>query len=758
MLTNASKTKILLTAFFLSTTSHSALAASYSYSPQLVLTGVDKIHALGDYGQGVLFGDIDTGITPKWIGFNSVVYNGKTQNNINTALSAVCLNGICTSGSAGANITDGNGHGTFTASEIVGGVPSVGFSGYAPAGQLISVQVLSASGSGYSNDVANGITYAAGKGAEVLNLSLGPSGTAAQQAAFYQSLTSAVNAAAAKGVYMVFAGGNSAQAFSAGANISGFSDAALQHMLFMGSTNINEKLSSFSNTPSTGYFVSTTGKKYNYSSMWLMADGENIVGGSNYSTPQYGYSYITQMSGTSMAAPQGAGAIGLLLTEWPILLKTGTAANILEATGKNIGASTSYGSGFLNLVAAFNPIGNLTVTGSNKQTITVNSAGTVLTGGALGNIAGVKAILSNYTAFDSYQRNFALNLSSAVSNKPSTSPASVAISSPTISNSSVHFADGSSLAFGSAENDPTLADHPNAASDPKNMYASFTDSQGTTMAAGNGFPASASFASALWGGDGLVSSEVSALGVSNSLMNLAEGGKFIAFGSKVGKNTRVAFSWSASASNPATGNATANSFGAGLATNINKSWKAGLTMNVLNEQSGLLGTSYASGSALSLGNSHKSVSIGASSAFALGKKTDFLVDAALIRTNGANLDSSLISSVTPLYATSLGAALVQRDTLKSGDNLSLSVRAPMSVFSGSASMVTNSVDAGGNPIIGSQKVSLVPTGKEIDFSVGYNAPVDSRMSWNISFDARRNVNNIAGSNDVDALIGAKLVF
>ena len=758
MLTNSSKTKILLAAFFLSTTSHSALAASYSYSPQLVLSGASNVQALGDYGQGVVFGDIDTGVIPKWIGFNSVVYNGKTQTNINTANSAVCLNGVCTSGSAGANITDGNGHGTFTASEMVGGVPNAGFYGYAPAAQLISVQVLSANGSGYSNDVANGITYAAGKGAEVLNLSLGPSGTAAQQAAFYQSLTSAVNAAAAKGVYVVFAGGNAAQSFSAGANISGFTNAALQHMLFMGSTNINEKLSSFSNTPSTGYFLSTTGQKYSYSSMWLMADGENIWGASNYSTPQTGYSYVTQMSGTSMAAPQGAGAIGLLLTEWPILLKTGTAANILEATGTNVGASGSYGSGFLNLVAAFNPIGNLTVTGANKQTIVVNSAGTVLTGGALGNIAGVKAILSNYTAFDSYQRNFALNLSSTVANKPSTSPASVAISAPVISNSSVHFADSSSLAFGSAENDTSFADHPKSNADTKTMYASFTDAQGTTMAAGNGFPASASFTNALWGGDGLVSSGVSTLGVSNSLMSLAEGGKFVAFGSQVGKNTRVAFSWSAAASNQATGSATASSFGAGLTTDVTKSWKAGFTMNVLNEQSGLLGTSYASGSALSLGNSHKSVSMGASSAFALGKKTSFLVDAALIRTNGANLDGSLISSVTPLYATSFGAALVQRDTLKAGDNLSLSFRAPMSVISGSASMVMNSVDAGGNPIISSQKVSLVPTGKEMDFSVAYNAPVDASMSWNIGFDARRNVNNIAGSNDVDALVGAKLYF
>jgi hypothetical protein len=766
MLKNPNQSKKIFFAasfLFISTTQAALAANNYSWSPQLLMTGVDKIHALGDYGQGITFGDVDTGITQQWVGFNAVTYNGKLLHNIDTANSGVCLNGVCRTGISPTAVNDLNGHGTFTASELVGGSPIDGFYSYAPAGKLISAQVLNANGSGYSNDVANGISFVANKGAQVINLSLGASGTATQQASFYQSLASAANAAAAKGVYIVFAGGNSAQAFSGGAVISGFSDAALQHMLIMGSTDANKKLSSFSNTPNTGYFLSTTGKRYNYSSMWLMADGENIWGASNYNSPQTGYNYVTMMSGTSMSTPQGAGAIGLLLAEWPILIKNGTAANILEATGTNIGSSSLYGSGFLNLSAAFQPIGNLSVKGVNGKSVVLNSSGTVLTTGALGNIASVTSILSNYTAFDTYARNFTVNLSSQVAGKPSTSQASATISAPKATNSTVKFADGSSLSFGSVANDDWAIglDRSTRSTDAKNMFVSFTDSVGTTMAAGNGLPASASFAGALWGSENPVAGEVYSLGVSSSLTNLAQGGKFVAFGSQLSKKTRIAFSWSASANDTASGDwkqPTASSLSAGLITDVTKSWKAGLTLGLLNEQNGLLGTTYSGSSALSFGNSHKSVSMGVSSAFALGKKSDLLLDAAITRTDGANLSDGIISSVSPLYARSVGAALVQRDALKNGDNLSLSVRQPLRVFSGSASIATATVNGEGNPVITTQKASLVPTGKELDFSVGYAVPVDENISWNVSFDARKDINNVAGANDVGILVRTKLAF
>src|SRR5437764_1177707 len=99
-----------------------AFPAPTNYSSQNDLTGVTPVMATANYGAGVVYGDIDTGITPQWIGFTPT-YNGQGVFNIDTVNSGVCLNGTCTTGGA---LTDGNGHGTFTASEIVGGVETPG--------------------------------------------------------------------------------------------------------------------------------------------------------------------------------------------------------------------------------------------------------------------------------------------------------------------------------------------------------------------------------------------------------------------------------------------------------------------------------------------------------------------------------------------------------------------------------------------------------------------------------------------------------
>ena len=258
--------------------------------------------------------------------------------------------------------TDDNGHGTFVTSEIIGGVPGIGLVGVAPAANAIEVKVLNAAGSGSTTDIAQGIITAVNMGAQVLYLSLGPVGTSMQNAAFYQGLASAVNYAASKNAIVVFAGGNSTQALNGGYYVSGFTDAALSHMFFMGSTNASKQLSSFSNIPGAGGFISTSGKFVPYDSMWMMADGENIWGASNYSSAQYGYDYITQMSGTSMAAPQGAGAAGLLASRWPFLLAQGTIPAILEITATDLGgkgADVVYGDGFLNVAQAMQPVGTL---------------------------------------------------------------------------------------------------------------------------------------------------------------------------------------------------------------------------------------------------------------------------------------------------------------------------------------------------------------------------------------------------------------
>jgi hypothetical protein len=770
-----------IVAALLVSVSHNAMAISpYTYSPEDVLNGDSAIIANAKYnlagGKGIVVGDVDTGIVPS-IWFNPS-YNGQGLENVSTT-AGVCLNTLsvnqCRTVNPLVTPTDQNSHGTFTASEMVGGAPAYGYNSMAPGGTVLSVQVLNAQGSGNSTDVANGITYAVSHGAQVINLSLGPSGTAAQQAAFYQSLSSAINYAASQNVYVVFAAGNSSQPFSNGATITGFTNSAIQHMLIMGSTTIGNGvtptaglnvLSTFSDSAGTGKFISTTGQTYNVSSIFMVADGENIWGASNSNVGQCrGYGCIQQDSGTSMSAPQGTAAIALLEKEWPILKTNGMAAAALESNGINLGASSIYGDGYLNLIGAFQPIGGTyTVTNTGNVPVNLNSGGSsILSGGALGSLSSLSSHLANYTVFDSLGRNFTVNLSSMVATQPSMSNATASTIAPKTSIQATHFADGSSLALGSSDNESAVA-RPTGVPANTNWFMSFTDAGGSTMAAGSGFPASASFADALWGAGSVASAQTSALGISNALLNLAEGGQFVAFGTPVDAQTRVALSWTQSqaAMDPIAASdwtmPNANAFSAGITTKLAKDWTGGATFGVLNEQNAMLGTTYVGSGSIGLGDNHRSMSFGLTSEFSLGEKLGLMVDAAIARVDSAALTNSLITDVSSVYARSFGAALTQRDALNNGDNVSLSLRAPLTVFSGSASLATDSVDSGGNPIVSSQNIGLKPNGNEFDFVAGYQAPITDHLQWNVMLEERRDADNMAGVNDTAGRIGMKYNF
>jgi len=283
------------------------------------------------------------------------------------------------------------------------------------------------------------------------------------------------------------------------------------------------------------------------------------------------------------------------------------------------------------------------------------------------------------------------------------------------------------------------------------------------MAAGSGFPGSSSFAGALWGSETSAAEEIGALGVSGALMNLAEGGNFVAYGTRLDGNTRAAFSWSQSQTD-SEGLTTdwtkpnAASFNTGISHRMTDSWTAGLTFGLLNEQNGLLGTTYYGNGPLSLGETHQSMSWGTTSAIALDDRRDLVLDAAIVRSDGADLTGGIISDVAPLYARTFGAAVTQRDTMERGDNLSLSLRAPLRVFSGSASLTGSDVDAQGNPVLSTQRVNLTPSGNEMDLSVGYQTPETGGMSWHVSLDARHDADNVSGQNDADFLVGMKLRF
>ncbi|MCZ7631752.1 MAG: S8 family serine peptidase [Microthrixaceae bacterium] len=195
----------------------------------------------------------------------------------------------------------------------------MGIRGVAPQATIIPVRVLGASGSGWSSDVAAGITWAVGAGAEVVNLSLGTT----QQS---QAMTNAVTYAKANGVVVVAAAGNGGPL---GAKNY---PAADNRTLAVASISSNRSISTFS---TSGSYVD------------IAAPGTSIVS----STPGGTYGY---KSGTSMATPFVSGVAALLIGLDPSLTPDAVAAR-LTSTADDAGApgvDVAFGHGIVNPVHA----------------------------------------------------------------------------------------------------------------------------------------------------------------------------------------------------------------------------------------------------------------------------------------------------------------------------------------------------------------------------------------------------------------------
>jgi hypothetical protein len=84
--------------------------------------------------------------------------------------------------------------------------------------------------------------------------------------------------------------------------------------------------------------------------------------------------------------------------------------------------------------------------------------------------------------------------------------------------------------------------------------------------------------------------------------------------------------------------------------------------------------------------------------------------------------------------------------------LAISLKQPLRVVSGSVGVVTPTIDTTGVALYSTEMVSLVPTGREVDFKLAYDTPLMKNQSLSLQFVARKDTMNIAGSHD--ASVGA----
>ncbi|WP_028988346.1 S8 family serine peptidase [Thermicanus aegyptius] len=246
---------------------------------------------------------------------------------------------------------DDNGHGTHVASIAAGeGEANSSYKGVAPGAALVGLKVLDRNGSGTMSNVTAAIDWAisnkAAYGIEVLNLSLGTSGSSDGT----DTTSLAVNRAVDAGLTVVVAAGNSGPS-----------------QYTVGSPGAAEKaitVAAMGDLGENGFYLA------GFSSRGYTADGrvkpDIAAPGVNITAAKAGTTngYVTY-SGTSMATPFTAGTVALMLDANPSLTPV-SIKNLLGSTAIDWGPSgkdIDYGFGRLDGYQAIAQAGGWSGTG-----------------------------------------------------------------------------------------------------------------------------------------------------------------------------------------------------------------------------------------------------------------------------------------------------------------------------------------------------------------------------------------------------------
>lgn len=224
-----------------------------------------------------------------------------------------------------SNPTDENGHGTAVAGLIGAATGNgMGMASVAWKTSILPVRVLSKDGSGSHSGIAEGIVWATDQGANVINLSLGGTGSSS-------TLQNAINYAWSKGVVIVAAAGNN------GDSVPCY-PAACTNVVAVSATNSSDARTDWSNY---GSYVD------------IAAPGANILtlsGSSGYAA----------MDGTSFSSPVTAGVVALMRAANPTL-SNANLVNALLANADDLGASGKdydFGHGRVNARRAVAAVGS----------------------------------------------------------------------------------------------------------------------------------------------------------------------------------------------------------------------------------------------------------------------------------------------------------------------------------------------------------------------------------------------------------------
>jgi hypothetical protein len=175
-------------------------------------------------------------------------------------------------------------------------------------------------------------------------------------------------------------------------------------------------------------------------------------------------------------------------------------------------------------------------------------------------------------------------------------------------------------------------------------------------------------------------------------------------------------------------------------------------LGLLNEQSGLLGSSYQANSALNLGANHTS-SLGFSLGYAFDANNSLLAEAGFAFTKSGS-GEGLLAETTAIQSRSFGATFLSKQLLSKDDKLAISLKQPLRVVAGQVGVIVPSIGEDGVAHYATEMASLVPDGREVDFKIAYDTPLRKNQALSLQVTARKDVLNVVGSRD--ASVGAFL--
>jgi serine protease len=249
---------------------------------------------------------------------------------------------------------DHNGHGTFVASTIAEATNNGRYlTGLAYGVKIMPVRVLNAEGEGEASVIARGVRFAVNHGAQVINLSLEfPSSISG---ADLPELTSALRYARRRGVVVVAAGGNEAQAAVA-------FPARAHDVIAVGASTEHGCMASYSDygagltmvAPGGGADAAIPGDPNCHPEA---PTGHDIYQVTFTGSSPRRFGLPSGYEGTSMAAPQVSATAALIIASH-VLGAHPTPAQILErlrATARPLGGPSDhrlYGAGLVDAAAA----------------------------------------------------------------------------------------------------------------------------------------------------------------------------------------------------------------------------------------------------------------------------------------------------------------------------------------------------------------------------------------------------------------------